>query len=427
MKIPQLPLPKLPDLGALLRLRSEGLRLPPRLAQILERLKALPLPPPFPAAVLLTVGIAIGAILWLWLNTEDTLKLRAEAVHPVTIPVTGGVPPKAEAASHEAPSGDAHAHATSDPHAHGDTNSHATPAGEAATAPDPVASGPGPDEVFPLTKAPVQGMTEDSRNGPLPTIAADGAVSWQVYARPFSKADKRGRIAIIIGQMGLAGAATGLAMQRLPPGVTFSFVPIADRIDGWTDAARNQGHEVMLSVPMEPLNYPHDDPGPNTLLLSLNAAHNVDRLEWALGRFTGYVGIISPTGSRFTAEPSALRPVLETLKKRGLVWVDARSTPYTVGNLLAVDMGLAHAHVDVMIDQDPSRGGIDAALTALETIALQNGSAVGYGEPYPTTLERIAKWVPLLPDKKLILTPLSAVINLQKPPPPPPPRAEEKH
>ena len=415
MNIPKIPLPKLPDLGALLGRRGGGARLPPVVAGLVERLKALPLPPAFPAAVLMAVGIAIGAVLWLWLNTEDTLKFRAETVQRVTVPITGAsaVPAKTEKA--KAGTGEESAAAGMSKE-------------EGGAAPDTnVVLGPGPDEAFPLPKAPAQGMTEDSRNGQLPAIAADGSQSWQIYARPFAKADKRGKIAIVIGQMGLAGASTGLAMQRLPPGVTLSFVPIADRLEGWVEAARNQGHEVLLSVPMEPLNYPHDDPGPNTLLLALDAAHNVDRLEWALGRFAGYVGIISPTGSHFTAEPNALRPVLETVKKRGLAWVDARVTPYTVGDLLAVDLGMAHAHVDRIIDQDPSRGGIDGALAALEAIAAQEGVAVGYGEPYPTTLERIAKWVPLLPDKKLILAPLSAVINLQKPPPPPPPPPEEKH
>ena len=417
MNIPKLPLPKLPDLGALLRWRGGGLRLPPPVAALVGRLKTLPLPPAFPAAVLLAVGVTIGAVLWLWLNGEDTLKLRAAAVQHLTVPVAGGaapVEPKPAAGKSE----------------HGEAAAPGKPAPDSAGAPAPVneaALGPGPDDAFPLAKAPAQGMTEDSRNGQLPAIAADGSQSWQVYGRPFSKADKRGKIAIIIGQMGLAGASTGLAMQRLPPGVTLSFVPAADRLEGWVDAARNQGHEVLMSVPMEPLNYPHDDPGPNTLLLALDAAHNVDRLEWALGRFAGYVGVISPTGSHFTAEPNALRPILETMKKRGLAWVDARTTPYTVGDLLAVDIGMAHAHVDRIIDQDPSRGGIDAALAALEAIATEEGSAIGYGEPYPTTLERIAKWVPLLPDKKLILAPLSAVINLQKPPPPPPPPPEAKH
>jgi polysaccharide deacetylase 2 family uncharacterized protein YibQ len=352
--------------------------------------------------VLLTLGIFIGAALWLWLNAADTLRERSQAVPQIKVPVAGGAPPAAEATPAKA----------------------SEPPSATKSPPPPVAAGPGPDDAFPLAKAPAGGLTEDTRNGLLPIIGADGRQPWQVYARPFSSADKRGRIAIVIGQMGVAGAATGLALQRLPPGVTLAFVPVADRLEGWIDAARNQGHEVILSVPMEPLTYPHDDPGPNTLLLNLDPAHNIDRLEWAMGRFVGYVGVTSPTGSRFQADTPALRPVMDDVKKRGLIYLDAGTAPRSVADTLAIEMGVPHVRVDRIIDQDASRGGIDAQLAALETTALETGAAVGMGEPYPTTLERVAKWVPLLPDKKLILVPLSAIVNLQKPLPPPP---EEKH
>ncbi|MEI8394873.1 MAG: divergent polysaccharide deacetylase family protein [Rhodospirillaceae bacterium] len=219
----------------------------------------------------------------------------------------------------------------------------------------------------------------------------------------------------MIDRMGLAGSATGQAMQRLPPAVTLAFVPVIDRQEGWVEAARARGHEIILSVPMEPLTYPHDDPGPNTLLLSLDAAHNIDRLNWALGRFAGYIGITSPTGSRFSGDSSAMRPIMDSLKKRGLAFLDVHATRGSVGDPLAVELSVPHARVDRIIDQDPSRGGIDSELSALESIALKNGVAIGLGEPYPTTIERISQWIPLLADKKLMLVPLSATINLQKP------------
>ncbi len=355
--------------------------------------------------MLLVLGIVLGAALWLWLNADETLAERSQAVPQVKVLVAGGVPPLV----------------VPPPAKLTDSPQPAKP----STPPPAEAPGPGPDDVIPLTKAPASGLTEDTRNGLLPIIGADGRQPWQVYARPFSAADKRGRIVIIIGQMGLAGAATGLALQRLPPGVTLAFVPVADRLEGWIDAARGEGHEVILSVPMEPLGYPHDDPGPNTLLLGLDPAHNVDRLEWALGRFAGYVGITSPSGTRFQADSAALRPVMEVVKKRGLIFLEAGTTPRSTGESLAVQLDVPRVRVDRVIDQDASRSAIDAQLAGLEATALGSGIAVGMGDPYPTTLERIAKWVPLLSDKKLVLVPLSAAVNRQKPLPPPPP--EEKH
>ena len=54
--------------------------------------------------------------------------------------------------------------------------------------------------------------------------------------------------------------------------------------------ARGEGHEVLLQVPMEPFDYPDNDPGPQTLLTSLDAGQNIDRLHWLMSRFQGYVG-----------------------------------------------------------------------------------------------------------------------------------------
>jgi len=69
-------------------------------------------------------------------------------------------------------------------------------------------------------------------------------------------------VALIIGGLGLNAATTRQAIESLPPEVTLSFVPYADGLQGWIDMARAAGHEVMLEAPMEPADYPSNDPGP---------------------------------------------------------------------------------------------------------------------------------------------------------------------
>lgn len=420
------------NLAALLRRRRGDRYKPPSAFRRLVR--RLPLPGPFPSAVLLVIGFVFGVVLWLWMASGESANGDDGVAQVVTVPVAGGAPPAptppptkvvATPPTEKKPPEKAAAEGHSAPPAKPPPQP--TPVAEAPPRPTQTAGpGPGAEEAFPLAKAPAIGLTEESRNGLLPAIAPDGRQPWQIYARPYNAAgDKRARIALVIGRMGVAGAATGLALQRLPPGVTLAFVPLSERLEGWVEAARGQGHEALLSVPMEPLTYPHDDPGPNTLLLSLDTAHNMDRLEWALGRFSGYIGVTSPTGTRFGADPSAMKAVLETVKKRGLMFLDARTAPGSVGDTIAAELGVTRARVDRLIDRDPSRAAIDAELRALEEIALKDGVAIGMGEPYPTTLERIAKWVPLLSDKKIVLVPLSSVANLQKPSdPPPPPKPE---
>ncbi len=265
-----------------------------------------------------------------------------------------------------------------------------------------------------LVPAPVPGLVEDSRSGPLPRIAQDGRKPWQVYARPFPATDKRPRVAIVMSDLGLSGVTTGNALAKLPPGITLAFLPYAERLDDWVERARTKGHEVMLSVPMEPLNYPRDDPGPNALLTMLGPDRNVERLEWSLGKAVGYVGITSTTGSKFTANPAAMQPVIDALKARGLLLVDARANPKSVAGPLANLAGVPRALGDRIIDRDLSRGAIDDQLRELEELAKTNGAAVGFASPYPTTIERLNLWLTSVADRGIALAPVSAVVNIQK-------------
>lgn len=237
--------------------------------------------------------------------------------------------------------------------------------------------------------------------------------TWQRFARPFDTNDARPRIAVVIVDLGLSSAATEAAIQHLPGGVTLAFSPYADGLENWLNLARAAGHEVMLGLPMEPANFPLRDPGPRTLLTSLTPQQNLERLDWVLGRASGIVGLTNHMGSRFTASTDALRPVLTRLRDRGLIFLDARTTPRSVAAGLASQLNLPRAINDRLIDQEASRASIDALLADIEKVAKETGNAVATGQPYPVTFERLAAWLPTLEGKGIALAPVSAVVNRQ--------------
>ena len=116
----------------------------------------------------------------------------------------------------------------------------------------------------PLIPAPIAGLFAQGAAGMLPVIGPDGRTPAQAYARA-ALADGKPKVALIIGGLGLNAKATHEAIEGLPPEVTLSFVPYADGLQGWIDAARAAGHEVLLEAPMEPKEYPQNDPGPADL------------------------------------------------------------------------------------------------------------------------------------------------------------------
>ena len=75
-------------------------------------------------------------------------------------------------------------------------------------------------------------------------------------------------IAVVIHGLGVGAAKTNDAIVKLPGAVTLAFTPYGADPAKLVERARSQGHEVLLQVPMEPFDYPDNDPGPQTLLTS---------------------------------------------------------------------------------------------------------------------------------------------------------------
>ncbi len=262
-------------------------------------------------------------------------------------------------------------------------------------------------------KAPVdQQLLENSRHGAIPKIGADGVRPFAFYAQPIalppSKTDAP-RIAIVIGGMGISASGTADAMAKLPGPVTFAIAPYGADLAQLASRARADKHELLLQAPMEPYDYPDNDPGPQTLLTTLSADQNIDRLHWLMSRFQGYVGIVSYMGARFTASEQALAPVLREAAKRGLIYMDDGGSPRSVAGQLAGSHNLPFAKTDIVVDAVPTPVEIGRALARLEMAARDHGSAVGYATALPATVERIAEWAKKLEAKGIVLVPITMV------------------
>ena len=255
-------------------------------------------------------------------------------------------------------------------------------------------------------------LLQETNQGALPIIGSDGREPWRVYGRKVPPAGNMPRLAIIVSGLGLSADATKRAID-LPKEITLSFTPYGSKLEIDVAAARQAGHEVLLDLPMEPISYPADDPGPHTLLTSLNPSDNIARLYWLLGRFKAYVGVINHMGSRFTASLEPLRPILSELKDRGLMFVDSRSTSKSVAAGLARQMNLPNASNDRFIDHDPTSRAIDQSLAAAEGLARARGVALVVARPFPVTLERMAEWLPMLKSRGIEIVPVTAIANKQ--------------
>ncbi|MBB5053354.1 hypothetical protein HNQ36_003345 [Afipia massiliensis] len=256
-------------------------------------------------------------------------------------------------------------------------------------------------------------LLEPSRYGMIP-VTADGLKSFRVYAAGSdterASAAKKPTIAIVVTGLGVGAAKTADAITKLPGAVTLAFTPYGSDPGKLVERARAQKHEVLLQVPMEPFDYPDNDPGPQTLLTTLSAEQNADRLAWHMSRFQGYVGIANFMGSRFVATDAAMQPLVKEAARRGLAWLDDGSAPRSVAGVIAEGQAMPFAKADVSIDTVPTPAEIDRALTRLETLAKERGSAVGIASALPISIERIGTWAKQLEARGIALVPLTTAM-----------------
>ncbi|MEX0299513.1 MAG: divergent polysaccharide deacetylase family protein [Kordiimonas sp.] len=181
----------------------------------------------------------------------------------------------------------------------------------------------------------------------------------------------------------------------------------------WGERSRRDGHEVFLSIPMEPVNYPQNDPGALTLLTSHSQRESTNILRQSLGRMTGYVGVLNHMGSRFTAASDSLRPILDEINRRGLMFVDSRTTPYSRAAAMGRAMGLPVALNNGYIDKELAPDLIAEELKKLEVRAQTQGAAMGMARPYPVSINAIKVWVATLEERGFVLVPVTSIANRQ--------------
>ncbi len=235
--------------------------------------------------------------------------------------------------------------------------------------------------------------------------------TWRRFATAFDRKDPRPRIAIVITGLGLDGEATQRAVQSLPAAVTLSFTPYASDLNRWIAVARVDGHEVMLDLPMEPLDFPRSDPGPLALMTGAGDRENLEKLNDILGRGSSYIGVAASLGSRFAASEPDMRILLRALKTKGLIYLDNGSAPESTAPGLAADLGTAWVVNDrVLDDNQASDAVIRARLAEIEGLALARGQAVAIARPYPQAVEQLARWARDLGQRGFALAPVSALV-----------------
>lgn len=263
----------------------------------------------------------------------------------------------------------------------------------------------------PVSEAVLELAIQEAALAPLAAPLPTGQVAlWRQNAVAAANTDGRPMIAIVIDDLGLNRINARRTIALRPP-LTLAFMSYAPGVAALASSAKTLGHELLVHVPMEPRD-PSFDAGDNVLTAGLEPAEVTRRLDWALSRFEGYVGINNHMGSKFTESPRGMAQVMAVLRSRGLLFLDSLTSGSSVGVPLAERMGVAHAGRDIFIDNEPENlDSIRRQLRYLEQVARREGAAVGIGHPHDGTIEVLADWLLTAERRGFALVPLSAIVR----------------
>lgn len=227
------------------------------------------------------------------------------------------------------------------------------------------------------------------------------------YARPFENPQGKPVVSIIVGGLGTSYRQSISMIDELPPEVTLSFVPTAN--NELLRYARRKGHEILLEVPMEPLERGRARAHPDMLLANSNGESNVLRIQSLLRGRRELYGVISQKGGKFVKSDGDIAPVFAHLERQNMAFFQHSTLTRTNFADAAAALNLPFAAAEENIDTEIRASDIEAKLFQLETQALDQGLSFGTGFAYPQTVDIVSRWARRLNEKGILLAPASYV------------------
>jgi polysaccharide deacetylase 2 family uncharacterized protein YibQ len=224
------------------------------------------------------------------------------------------------------------------------------------------------------------------------------------------KGAPRARVALVIDDLGADNHVSQELLQWDLP-LTLSILPFEPHSKSLALEAHQKGKEVILHLPMEPHTYPKTKPGKGAILHNMDTEKILDQLSKDIEAVPYIKGVSNHMGSRLMEDPEKMRIILSELKRRGLYFLDSRTTPQTVGLQTAQALGLASTERDVFLDHVVEEEAITQSLERLAQEALIRGRAIGVGHPHPATLRALKRMVPKIQEKGIEIVPLSALLE----------------
>ncbi len=235
-------------------------------------------------------------------------------------------------------------------------------------------------------------------------------------AAPKHKAEGQIRVAFVIDDWGY-NLNNVDALFEIDRPVTLSILPHLRYSKEISDRAKKHGEEydVILHLPLESKS--GKTPEQDTIRRNMKKDRVLSILRDDIEGVPGIIGVSNHQGSRATENRETMTIILEELKKRGLFFLDSRTTPVSVCGNISAKIGLKYAERGVFLDlvqkkdDKQYRDYIKKQIRELMNIAKARGSAIAIGHDKKLTLEVIKESIPDIEKENIKIVPLKTLVR----------------
>jgi polysaccharide deacetylase 2 family uncharacterized protein YibQ len=200
----------------------------------------------------------------------------------------------------------------------------------------------------------------------------------------------------------------------LPVPFAVALTPDAKTSSAMFRAAHRLGREIVLHIPLEPVNYPQLNPGPGTLLVTMKPDRATGTMRRWLDRSGPVVGVANHMGSLATQDMTLMGAVYRELRRRHLPFIHVQPAAGAVCRSLAAEMGVIYDEPDAVLDNE-TRATIAKALDRRWGEILEQARAGGHAVVWVRATPLSREWLKRATTVKRLegvdLAPLSGVIR----------------
>jgi uncharacterized protein len=217
-----------------------------------------------------------------------------------------------------------------------------------------------------------------------------------VLVRPPYRSEQPGpcgaRLAVVLFGFGdEPDLAPELFKQPMPFSVALA--PAAPWSSTLFHAARDSRREVVLSLPLEPINYPQVSPGPGTIQVTMKPGRISGQVRHYLEQAEPVAAVANHMGSLATQDMTVMNAIYQELKRAGVPFLHVSPAPGAVCKSLAADLGLAYDEPDAILDREARNDGpaaLDRSWSDVLRQARRRGRMIVLVRVTPLT----RKWLP---------------------------------